>query len=241
MKTLLILTGHTKGLGNAILDKFLCLDKIQVVAISRSWLDTKDSRVREFALDLTELDDLVDMLPACLPVGNFERYLLILNAGSIGEVKPVGRLSPRGIKEVMNLNLLSPMILTDAFVKSYGNLPGQKLICLISSGAAHKPLAGWSEYCASKSGLAMFAKVIQEELKEQGVRVFSVAPGIVDTDMQAKIRSAKPEDFPAVDRFKTYDLEDLLSSPAEVAEKIYYLVQHPEKFDEVVLDVRDFK
>jgi len=73
------------------------------------------------------------------------------------------------------------------------------------------------------------------------VRLFSVAPGILDTDMQAKIRSAKPEDFPAVDRFKTYDLEDLLSSPAEVAEKIYYLVQHPEKFDEVVLDVRDFK
>jgi benzil reductase ((S)-benzoin forming) len=240
MKTLLILTGHTKGLGNAILDKFLCLDEIQVAAISRSWLDNKDSRVREFALDMTELDDLVDMLPACFPVGNFDRYLLILNAGTLGEVKPVGRLSPRGIKEVMNLNLLSPMILTDAFVKSYGNLPGQKLICMISSGAAHKPLAGWSEYCASKSGLAMFAKVIQEELKEQGVRVFSVAPGIVDTDMQAKIRSAKPEDFPALDRFKAYQNGKLLSTPADVAEKIFYLISHPDEFEEVLQDVREF-
>jgi benzil reductase ((S)-benzoin forming) len=240
MKTLLILTGHTKGLGNAILDKFLCLDEIQVAAISRSWLDNKDSRVQEFALDMTELDDLVDMLPACFPVGNFDRYLLILNAGTLGEIKPVGRLSPMGIKEVMNLNLLSPMILTDAFVKSYGNLPGQKLICMISSGAAHKPLAGWSEYCASKSGLAMFAKVIQEELKEQGVRVFSVAPGIVDTDMQAKIRSAKPEDFPALDRFKAYQNGKLLSTPADVAEKIFYLISHPDEFEEVLQDVREF-
>lgn len=240
MKTLLILTGHTKGLGNAILDKFLCLDEIQVVAISRSWLDTKDSRVREFALDLTELDDLVDMLPACLPVGDFDRYVLILNAGALGEVKPVGRLSPRGIKEVMNLNLLSPMILTDAFVKSYGHLLGQKLICMISSGAAHKPLAGWSEYCASKSGLAMFAKVIHEELKEQGVRVFSVAPGIVDTEMQAKIRSSKIEDFPALERFKAYQTGQLLSAPVEVAEKIFYMISHPDEFEGVLQDVREF-
>jgi benzil reductase ((S)-benzoin forming) len=241
MKTLLIITGHTKGIGKAILDKYLCSDEIQVTAISRSWLKVKNSRVRECVLDFSELDDLEDMLPACLPVGNFDRYLLILNAGTIGEVKPIGKLSPRGIQETMNVNLLAPMILTDAFVKAYGHLPGQKLICMISSGAAHKPLAGWGEYCASKSGLEMFAKVIREELKEQGIRVFSVAPGIVDTDMQAKIRSAKLEDFPALKRFKSYKTEQLLSSPAEVAEKIFYMIANAEEFEEVVQDVREFK
>ena len=66
MKTLLILTGHTKGIGKAILDKYLSLDEIQVTAISRSWLKVKNPRVRECVLDFSELDDLEDMLPDIL-------------------------------------------------------------------------------------------------------------------------------------------------------------------------------
>lgn len=240
MKTLLILTGHTKGLGHAILDKFLPIDGIQLVALSRTTLEIDHPNLTELPLDLSDLNGLEAQLPKFFPKENFDRYILINNAGWIGEVKPIGKLNPKGIQRVMNLNLIAPMILTDAFVKAYGQKEGQKIICNISSGAAQKPLSGWGEYCTSKAGLAMFSKVSNEELKDKGFRIFSLAPGIVDTEMQSEIRSATAGDFPALDRFVGYKADGMLSTPEEVADKIFYLMTHPDQFLDVVLDVRNF-
>jgi benzil reductase ((S)-benzoin forming) len=86
----------------------------------------------------------------------------------------------------------------------------------------------------------MFSKVVNEELKESGFRVFSLAPGIVDTAMQSEIRKADRLDFPALDRFIGYKEEGKLSTPEEVAGKIFHLTQHPDLFQEVIQDVRDF-
>ena len=240
MKTLLILTGHTKGLGRAILDKFCEMEEVQIIAISRGSLDSGHPKLTEVSLDLSDLNALEAGSSNFFPNVPFDRYVLINNAGWIGEVKPVGKLSSDGIHRVMSLNLIAPMILTDAFVKAYGQKNGQKIICNISSGAAHKPLAGWGEYCSSKAGLAMFSQVANEELSALGFRVYSLAPGIVDTDMQSEIRRAELQDFPALDRFVGYNSEGMLSDPEEVAAKIFYLIQHPELFPEVVQDVRKF-
>ncbi|GAB2483660.1 MAG: SDR family NAD(P)-dependent oxidoreductase [Cytophagales bacterium] len=240
MKTLLILTGHSKGLGHAILDQYLKWKEIQVVAISRSTLGIEDERVKELSLDISDLSALEAILPRIFPKESFERYVLINNAGWIGEVKPVGKLNPKGIQRAMNLNLLAPMMITDGFVKAYSESPGEKVVINISSGAAHKPLSGWSEYCSSKAGLAMFSKVAQEELRGCGIRVFSLAPGIVDTEMQAEIRSAKADDFPALERFVDYKASQKLSSPEEVADKIIRMIEYPDRFEGVVQDVRDF-
>jgi benzil reductase ((S)-benzoin forming) len=240
MKTLLILTGHTKGLGHAVLDKFLSLKEVQILALSRTSLEMDHHSITEIALDLSDLDALEAQLPKLFPKDTFDRYVLINNAGWIGEVKPVGKLNPKGIQRVMNLNLVAPMILTDAFVKAYGAAQGQKIVCNISSGAAHKPLSGWGEYCTSKAGLAMFSQVANEELKSLGFRVFSLAPGIVDTEMQSEIRSANEQDFPALERFVGYKSGGMLSTPEQVASKIFHLIQHPYLFPEVVQDVRQF-
>ena len=242
IKTLLILTGHTKGLGHAILDRFLSMESVQVVALSRTSLDLDHPSLREIPLDLSDLNALEANLSKFFPKEeSFEKYILINNAGWIGEVKKVGKLNPKGIQRVMNLNLLAPIILTDAFVKAYGNRTGEKIILNISSGAAHKPLPGWGEYCTSKAGLAMFSKVAAEELKDLGIKVFSLAPGIVDTEMQAEIRQAGQEDFPALERFLSYKNEGQLSSAEEVARKVCHLISHSDQFPEVVQDVRNFE
>jgi benzil reductase ((S)-benzoin forming) len=240
MKTLLILTGHTKGLGHAVLEKFLSLKEVQILALSRTSLEMDHPSLTEIALDLSDLDALEAQLPKLFPKDTFDRYVLINNAGWIGEVKPVGKLNPKGIQRVMNLNLVAPMMLTDAFVKAYGSCQGRKVICNISSGAAHKPLSGWGEYCTSKAGLAMFSQVANKELKSLGFRVFSLAPGIVDTDMQSEIRRANEQDFPAWERFVGYKSEGMLSTPEQVAAKVFHLIQHPDLFPEVVQDVRQF-
>ncbi len=240
MKTLFILTGHTKGLGYAILEKFLSVEEVSIVALSRSTLEIDHPKLTEIALDLSDLNALESQLPKLFPKESFERYILINNAGWIGEVKPIGKLNPKSIQRLINLNLIAPMIICDAFVRTYSDHSGQKIICNISSGAAHKPLSGWSEYCSSKSGLAMFSRVAAEDLKTLGFSVFSLAPGIVDTEMQAEIRKAEIGNFPALERFLSFKSDGLLSTPGEVAEKIHFLITHADQFPEVNQDVRDF-
>ena len=60
----------------------------------------------------------------------------------------------------------------------------------VSSGAASRPLEGWSAYCAGKAGLAMLTRSLHLELGERGVRAYGLRPGVVDTDMQGVIRAS---------------------------------------------------
>lgn len=239
-KSLLILTGHSQGLGKALLDWFLQKENFEIIGISRTLLDIQSPRLKQLSLDLSDLDLLESQLDSIFPMDEFEEIILINNAGSLGEIKQVGQLNLKRFQALFNLNMLAPVILTNAFVSSYGKVNSIRLVCNISSGAAHKPLEGWSGYCSSKAGLAMFTSVCQKENEKTGIRFFSLAPGIIDTAMQTKIRESGEEDFPALDRFKTYKSEGKLSSGAEVAKKIGYLLANPDKFDSVNQDVRDF-
>jgi NAD(P)-dependent dehydrogenase (short-subunit alcohol dehydrogenase family) len=67
---------------------------------------------------------------------------------------------------------------------------GGGTIVNLSSGAAHKPMEGWSAYCAGKAGLAMVTRSLHLEYAARGVRAFGFAPGVVDTDMQGAIRAS---------------------------------------------------
>jgi benzil reductase ((S)-benzoin forming) len=239
-KSLLILTGHSQGLGKALLDLFLQKENFEIIGISRNILGLQSPRLKELSLDLADLDLVENHLDSIFPIGQFEEIILVNNAGSIGEIKRVGQLNPKRFQALFNLNMLAPAMLTNAFISRYDNVNSIKIVCNISSGAAHKPLEGWSGYCSSKAGLAMFTGVCQKENEETGIRFFSLAPGIIDTAMQTKIRESAAEDFPAIDRFKMYKSEGKLSSGAEVAKKIGYLLANPDKFDSVNQDVRNY-
>ncbi len=239
-KSLLILTGHSKGLGRAILDVYLKRGDFDIIAISRSKLGLREAGLKEVSLDLSDLETLEKQLPELFPSGDFKEVFLINNAGWIGEVKPVGHLSPNKLNSQINLNLLAPMYLCNAFIKAYQNQASIRVICNISSGASSRPVAGWAGYCSTKAGLAMFSQVASKDNSESGIRIFSLAPGIVDTDMQAEIREADQSDFPNLEKFREYKSQGKLSSPEHVAKKICYLLSHPEKFEGVEQDVREF-
>ncbi|MDQ2065191.1 SDR family oxidoreductase [Xinfangfangia sp. CPCC 101601] len=67
---------------------------------------------------------------------------------------------------------------------------GRGTIVNVSSGAAHRPKEGWSAYCAGKAGLAMLTRAVALEYAEAGIRIFGIAPGVVDTGMQVSIRAS---------------------------------------------------
>jgi benzil reductase ((S)-benzoin forming) len=75
-------------------------------------------------------------------------------------------------------------------------------------------------------------------IEEPWLRAHAVAPGIVDTDMQATIRATPAEVFPVVDRFIGFKERDEFNSPAWVAQQVLDLVGGPKR-DDVVVRIAD--
>jgi benzil reductase ((S)-benzoin forming) len=240
LQSLLIITGHSQGLGRAILDYYLALETFQVLAISRTKLDIESPNLKQFCIDLSDLDVLENHLMNIFPEGDFNKIILLNNAGWIGQIKPIGKLSPKEMRIQINTNLLSPMYLTNAFIKQYKDSNAEKIVCNISSGAASRPVSGWAGYCSTKAALSMFTLVAAKENKSENFHFFSLAPGIVDTGMQDEIRDSNDSDFPELEKFKGFKEEGKLSSPEDVAKKIAYLFDNPALFKEVIQDVRSF-
>ncbi len=63
----------------------------------------------------------------------------------------------------------------------------------------------------------MVTEVIAREERDRGMRAYALAPGVVDTDMQAMVRSTPADVFPAVHRFRRIHDEGGLNAPAWVA------------------------
>ena len=75
-------------------------------------------------------------------------------------------------------------------------------------------------YCASKAAVDHATRVVAVEEADAGLRAFAVAPGVVDTDMQAAIRAAPADRFPPVERFLQMKRDDAFNSPAWVADHV---------------------
>jgi NAD(P)-dependent dehydrogenase (short-subunit alcohol dehydrogenase family) len=67
---------------------------------------------------------------------------------------------------------------------------GRGIIVNLGSGAAHNPLEGWSHYCAAKAATHMLTRCAHIENRGRGVRVYSLSPGTVATDMQRAIKAS---------------------------------------------------
>ena len=216
---LAIITGGSRGLG-ASLVALLKEDGYAVKEISRTGR-TADS----ITVDLAQPDQVVKKLsPQFQELAGlaWQEVLFINNAGLIF---PVGIVSDKEVDEVMtniNVNYTSAILVMREFISAFQAMACPKTIVNISSGAAISNLYGWSLYCGAKAGIEHFVRGVAVEQKEQAnpITTLNIGPGIIDTDMQADVRSASAEDFPGVDRFKAFKEDGDLRPPAVVAQAI---------------------
>jgi 3-oxoacyl-[acyl-carrier protein] reductase len=115
--------------------------------------------------------------------------ILINNAGVIEPISMVGAADPAEWARAIQINLIGAYyairaVLSGMIERGHGD------IINVSSGAALRPLEGWSAYCAGKAGLAMLTRSIDLEHRAAGIRVFGFQPGTTDTDMQVTIRAS---------------------------------------------------
>ncbi|WP_431272040.1 SDR family NAD(P)-dependent oxidoreductase [Dankookia sp. P2] len=115
--------------------------------------------------------------------------ILVNNAGVIEPIAEIASSDPAAWARNIQINLIGAYNVVRAVLP--GMLAGGGgTIIDISSGAAYRPLEGWSAYCSGKAGLAMFTNAIALETAGRGIRVFGFSPGTIDTEMQVKIRAS---------------------------------------------------
>jgi NAD(P)-dependent dehydrogenase (short-subunit alcohol dehydrogenase family) len=96
-------------------------------------------------------------------------------------------------------------------------------------------------YCAAKAGMDHFTRAValEEQAAPGGARIVSLAPGVIDTDMQLALRSTDAALFPDRGRFEKLKAEGLLDSPAAAAAKILAYLERPDFGSKPVADIRD--
>lgn len=125
---------------------------------------------------------------------------VINNAGQIDPIGHVGETDPAGWANAIQVNLLG------AYHAIHAALPAllrvQGAIVNVSSGAAHSPREGWSAYCSSKAALAMLTRCMATEYAARGIAAYGLQPGLVDTEMQVRIRGSGMNEISQVPRDK---------------------------------------
>lgn len=246
-KPLAIVTGHSRGLGAAIAGELLQRG-IAVLALSRSGnadlAGRFPERLQEIRLDLSDSAALLDWLAtpqladALKDVG---LAMLVNNAASLQPVAMLGSQDARLLARAIALNVTAPLLLSNA-VAAHTHQADERRLLHLSSGAARKPYAGWSVYCASKAALDQHARACMQDVELgglrglRGLRIASLAPGVIDTGMQAEIRASAEQDFPLRQHFERLHADGQLSRPEDCARNLVdYLLgdcfAEPEVFD----------
>ncbi len=140
-----------------------------------------------FPADLTDHDE-VRALAA--PIDLLD--VLVHNAG-VGRIGRIEETPAADWREMFEVNLLAVVELTRALLPALRAAGGH--VVLINSGAGKRANPGWSAYAASKFGLTAFAEALRAE--EPSLRVTSVFPGRIDTEMQRGIFAAEGRDYTA--------------------------------------------
>ena len=244
-KTFLV-TGASKGIGLE-LSLSLATSGINVILLAR------DTPMLEQSRDMVQLTlpsvssivcDLADNQSIDTAIvelkNNFQKIDgIVHNAGMISPIMPMSKAPSDAWAENIQVNLIGVQRLTKGI---YSLMQASKhcRVTTISSGASLRPLESWSSYCVAKAGQDMWARCLAEEGKKDGITAISIAPGIVNTDMQKEIRSADSEDFPSLSSFVGYYENGDLSDAKDVAKKLLPLItKHTNEQSGQRFDVRD--
>jgi 3-oxoacyl-[acyl-carrier protein] reductase len=202
-KPVAVITGASRGIGRSVAIA-LAAEGYDIAAIARS-VDSEgmenlcnevEKRGAQFfpvGLDISCTSCQVEVVSNIL-----ERYgrvdILVNNAG----VAPLQRndildMTEESYNRVMNINLKGPVFFAQKIAREMIWLKKQiinykPVIVFMTSVSAVRSSTNRTEYCISKAGLSMATTVFADRLSSEGILVFEVRPGIIETDMTTKIK-----------------------------------------------------
>jgi NAD(P)-dependent dehydrogenase (short-subunit alcohol dehydrogenase family) len=246
---LYILTGASRGMGLGMAQQLLQKGNA-LLCISRHANPDLAAAAAQADVHLTQwTHDLADGEGASARLrewlhnqnpANFASASLINNAGVIPPIAPLRQSQPADLALALRVGLEAPMALTAAFLGATESWLLPRKVLNISSGLGRYPMASQAGYCAAKAGMDHFTRclALDEALHAKGAKVCSLAPGVIDTDMQVQLRGAAGESFPDQSKFLQLKAQGQLSSPAQAAEQVLRFLARPDFGREPVADVR---
>ncbi len=254
MADLAIVTGSSRGMGAAV--ALLLLERgYHVVGIARGTNVDLDAaaaahggRCEQWRADLADPLPVADRLERWLAARDADRVdsvTLVNNAATLAPIAPLDAVDPIDLVRTLRIGLEAPLVLTAAFLRATARWPariaGRCRVLNVSSGLGRRPMASQAAYCTVKAGLDHLTRCVA--LEQAGAvhpaRVVSLAPGVIDTDMQVDLRAARPEWFPDHARFVALKADGHLDSPAEAARKIVAFLDRPDFGSQPIADVRN--
>jgi len=239
---LFIVTGHTRGLGAALVERIARQSDNEIIALGRApdGPIAGGAQLQVDVADIRALEAAFDRLEARVANRRYDRAVLVNNAGAVSPVGMLDRVDAGDLAANLAVNLVAPLVLMRRFLHATATLARRRRVINISSGAGRRPIFGWGAYCAAKAGLDMATRVaaLEAEAARTGVELVSLAPGVIDTAMQGVIRSCSPEEFVDVERFRQMKASGELRDPGDVADDILRLEANGKLFAEPVADLR---
>lgn len=225
MATLTWISGASAGIGRALADTVPWEGR--VIGISR--------RAPEGVEHLP--GDLAD--PASWPAvgasfrhelaeGTWERVVFVHAAGTLDPIGFAGEVDTDSYTRNVILNSAAPQVLGHLFLGACAGLGPdvERHLVHITSGAASGVYPGWTSYGAAKAATDQWTRNAgAEQSRRGGAKILAVAPGTVDTGMQATMRDSSEEDFPAKEKFVELHRKGQLSDPHDVARSIWNLLE----------------
>ncbi|MBK9573713.1 MAG: SDR family NAD(P)-dependent oxidoreductase [Rhodoferax sp.] len=247
---LFVLTGASRGMGAAMAmqllspsHELLCISRHDNPALAERASQLK-AHLNQWKLDLAQGAHAADQLTAWLGQQDdtaFESATLINNAGVILGVAPLHAIKAEDLTRSIQVGLEAPLLLTSAFLHATRTWRAKRRVLNISSGLGRRPMASQAAYCAAKAGLDHFTRCValEEASQANGAKVCSLAPGVIDTDMQSHLRASAPTDFPDQPAFAALNANRQLSSPEQAAQRVLAWLERPDFGASPVADIRD--
>lgn len=207
-------------------------------------MSLKSADVEQWAVDLSQPAEAATRLQAwlaSLAPGDVASLSLVNNAAGLASPAPLGDSDAAELSAALRVGLEAPLLLTAAFLRGSGRFEVPRKVLNISSGLGRFAMAGSAAYCATKAGLDHLSRAValEEAARPNGAKIVSLAPGVIDTDMQVQLRSADPALFAERERFASLKAEGKLDSAEAAARKVLAWLDRADFGSEPIGDVRD--
>jgi benzil reductase ((S)-benzoin forming) len=235
-----VITGASRGLGASVAAN-LGRRGAALGLCARTRPDVPDGvdpeRVLATAVDVADADQVETFASAVE-----DRFgpidLWINNAGLLGPIAPARDADPADVREALLVNIAGVMAGSATFARRARTWPsGRRVLVNVSSGAATSVYPGWSTYGPTKAAVDHYSRHVAAE--EPDLVVHAVAPGVVDTDMQAQIRASDEASFPAIERFHEIHASGSWNDPDWITDHLVGLLAGTWEPADVVVRVPD--